>query len=70
MKADKAILQLTYISVIEAFAKQGNMTLREALDKFYKSQIYLEIREGISDMHCRSETYLAQDLLNEYETLI
>ena len=67
MKADKAILQITYSGVIEMFAKFANIPLREALDLFYKSKIYQEMREGISDMHCRSEKYLAEDLMQEFE---
>ena len=66
MKADKTLLQLTYNIVIETFAQMGNIPLREALDKFYRSQIYIEMRDGISDMHCRSEGYLAEDLMREY----
>ena len=66
MKADNIILQLKYSSVIETFAKMGNIPLREALDKFYKSQIYRKMRDGISDMHCRSDKYLAEDLLREF----
>ena len=66
MKADPIILQLTYCSVIETFAMMGNISYREALDLFYKSQIYQEMREGISDMHCRSEKYLAEDLMREF----
>ena len=66
MKADKVLLQLTYSSVIKTFAETGNIPLREALDKFYKSQIYAEMRDGISDMHCRSDKYLAEDLMREF----
>jgi len=66
MKADPFILQLKYFSVIDAFASMGNIPLREALDLFYKSEIYQEMREGVSDMHCRSDKYLAEDLLREY----
>jgi len=65
MKADRAILQLTYSSVIESLSETGNMPLRDALDMFYKSQTYIEMRDGISDMHCRSEKYLAEDILRE-----
>jgi len=66
MKADKVILQLTYSSVIDMFAKTASITCRKALDLFYKSQVYREMREGISDMHCRSEKYLAEDLMQEF----
>jgi len=65
MKTENIILQLIYPGVIGAFAEMGNIPLREALDKFYKSQIYQEMRAGISDMHCRSEKYLAEELLLE-----
>jgi hypothetical protein len=65
MKTDKIVLQLKFASVIETFAQMGNLPLRDALDKFYKSEIYIEMREGISDMHCRSEKYLAEDLIKD-----
>ena len=67
MKADSAILQLKYSSVIETFAEMGKISVREALDKFYKSQIYMEMRDGVSDMHCRSDKYLAEDLMQEFK---
>jgi len=66
MKADTAILQLTYCSVIETLATMGNISIREALDLFYKSEVYKEMRDGVSDMHCRSEKYLAEDLMQEF----
>ena len=65
MKADKALLQLKYDSVIEALAALKGISLREALDMFYKSRVYEEMREGISDMHCRSDIYLAEDIVSD-----
>jgi hypothetical protein len=65
MKADNILLQCKYFSVINAFALMGNIPLREALDLFYKSETYREMRDGVSDMHCRSDKYLAEDLLRE-----
>jgi hypothetical protein len=64
MKAHPTLLQLKYDSVIEAVAKKANVSLREAMDMFYKSPIYKEISLGISDMHCRSDGYLAEDILS------
>jgi hypothetical protein len=66
MKADKAILQITYKSVIDMFAKTANISIRKALDLFYNSQLYQEMCEGISDMHCRSEKYLTEELMQEF----
>ena len=68
MKTENIILQLIYPGVIEAFAQMTNIPLREALDKFYRSQIYIEMRDGISDMHCRSEKYLAEELMQEFSS--
>ena len=65
MKADKAILQLKYDSVIEALAELRSITLRQALDMFYRSLVYVEMRDGISDMHCRSDIYLAEEISME-----
>jgi hypothetical protein len=66
MKADNNILQIKYLSVIKTLAEMGSISLRLALDIFYKSQIYTEMSQGVSDMHCRSDKYLAEDLLQEY----
>ena len=65
MKADKAVLQLKYDSVITTLSALKGISLREALDMFYKSYTYTEMREGISDMHCRSDKYLAEEILME-----
>ncbi|MDR1322164.1 MAG: DUF3791 domain-containing protein [Gracilibacteraceae bacterium] len=48
--------------VIKAFAALENIPLRQAFDTFYKSVLYTEIVGGISDMHCRSDGYLAEEL--------
>ena len=45
--------------------RQG-LSLDEALDFFYHSQVYQLIRDGVSDMHCMSDAYLAEELEQEY----
>ncbi|MDR2579418.1 MAG: hypothetical protein LBC85_00290 [Fibromonadaceae bacterium] len=64
MKAHPTLLQSKYKGVIDALAKKANISLREALDMFYKSPIYEEISLGISDMHCRSDGYLAEEIIS------
>jgi hypothetical protein len=66
MKADSILLQLKYEDVIKEFSQYKNILLREALDMFYKSRVYQEMRIGISDMHCRSDKWLAEELAEEY----
>ena len=37
------------------------------LEFFYDSDTYLLISEGVADMHCRSDEYLADELMLEYK---
>lgn len=67
MIANPILLQKKYTRVITLFAKKANISLNSALDFFYNSEVYILMSEGISDMHCMSDTYLADDLLAEYK---
>ena len=62
MTANKTLLQRKYAHVINELAQMEGISLRVAMDLFYKSQTYQEMRAGISDMHCRSEGYLAEEI--------
>lgn len=68
MEANPILLQKKYARVIEKFAEVVGISNREALDFFYGSETYQNMREGVSDMHCRSELYLAEELQEEYES--
>jgi len=67
MTADKTILGIKYAHVINAISVRLNIDLIQAMDMFYKSYTYQEMREGISDMHCRSDEYLAEEIELEGE---
>ena len=67
MNAHPILLQKKYVKVILAFAKLVSISPREALDFFYQSQIYEEMSVGVSDMHCRDENYLAEELKAEFD---
>ncbi|MCL1814844.1 MAG: DUF3791 domain-containing protein [Treponema sp.] len=64
MTANKMLLQRKYARVISAYANLKNISLREAMEVFYNSEIYKEMRNGISYMHCRSDGYLAEEMLS------
>lgn len=66
MEANSILLQKKYARVVEAFTKMSGVSIRRALDFFYQSTIYKDMSEGISDMHCRSDEYLAEELYDEY----
>ena len=65
MIANKAILIIKYACVIDALSQRLGVDLWQAMDIFYKSHTYQEMREGISDMHCRSDGYLAEEITRE-----
>ena len=70
MIANPILLQKKYSRVIECFAKQQGLSLDAALEFFYHSQVYQLIRDGVSDMHCMSDMYLADELKQEYSDKI
>lgn len=56
-----------YNRVIECFANQKGLSLDAALDFFYHSAAYPLMRDGVSNMHCMSDAYLAEELRQEYQ---
>ena len=66
MNANPILLQKKYSRVIECFADKMNISLNDALDFFYRSELYCLMRDGVSDMHCMSDLYLAEELRLEY----
>lgn len=67
MMANPILLQKKYVRIVNLFAKQNNLSLDKALDFFYHSKTYQLMRDGVSDMHCMSDGYLAEDLAIEYK---
>lgn len=66
MKANPILLQKKYSRVIECFARRQDISLDAAVDFFYRSDVYRLVRNGVSDMHCMSDEYLAEELQQEY----
>ena len=66
MQANPTILQMKYARIVKQLAEQAELSYEEALGKFYDSQTYDLISNGIADMHCFSDEYLADELLIEY----
>ncbi len=68
MKANPILLQKKYSRVIEKFAGRAGISLGVALRFFYYSDVYCLMREGVSDLHCMSDAYLAEELEMEYQS--
>lgn len=67
MRANPILLQKKYVRIIELFAKKMDISVDKALEIFYHSEVYQLIRDGVSDMHCMSDNYLAEELELEYK---
>lgn len=65
MEANKTILQMKYARIVKIAADSMQMNYEDALELFYKSELYQLISNGIADMHCRSDEYLADILIDE-----
>jgi len=68
MKANPYLMQMKYARIVEEFARISGLSLGEALCFFYHSNEYKLISKGISDLHCMSDGYLAEDLKAEYDS--
>ena len=65
MTANKNLLRMKFARVIEAYAARTGCSLSDALDCFYRSKTYELMRDGVSDMHCMSDDYLVDELVEE-----
>ncbi|GHT00381.1 hypothetical protein AGMMS50276_26020 [Synergistales bacterium] len=59
----RILLEHKFIRIIECLSEK--LPLRKSMDILYRSQAYKEMISGISDTHCRSDKYLADELLRE-----
>jgi hypothetical protein len=66
MNANPILLQKKYARVIEKFAGRVHIQLDTALQFFYRSETAKLLRDGVSDLHCMSDEYLATELEMEY----
>ena len=62
MTANRTLLQHKYANVIAELSAHRQICLGSAMAIFYKSRTYQEMREGIIDMHCRSDKYLVEEI--------
>lgn len=61
----QTILEMKYARIIAAMAELGEMSLDDAMEAFYNSPLMPLIQEGVADLHCRSDKYLAEEILCE-----
>lgn len=67
MDANPTILQMKYARIIAAIAKMMHIDEILAMDIFYNSNTMQLINDGVGDLHCRSDLYLAEEIIREYK---
>lgn len=55
-------------NIIKSLCDLYGTTLKEAADIYYQSDISELIEEGIADLQCRSEKYLATIIWDEHKS--
>lgn len=65
-EAKQTVLQAKYARIIAILAQKFNGDAEKAFDVFYKSETLPLIQDGIADLHCRSDQYLADEIFREY----
>mgnify|MGYP001025275285 CR=1 FL=1 len=61
------ILQMKYARIIAGIADKQDISLVEAMDRFYHSVTFRLINDGIADLHCRSDRYLVDEFCIEWD---
>lgn len=70
MEASRIILDMKYARIIEILAQQLHISREEAMDLFYNSPVFELIDKGVADLHCRSDQYLADEIIKEAKSKI
>jgi hypothetical protein len=53
--------------IILCISEMAGVSIQEATDMFYESETANLIEEGVADLHCRSDKYLATLVIEEYQ---
>lgn len=59
------VLQAKYARIIALLASKENISLDQAMERFYDSDVFRLIQDGVADLHCRSDQYLADEVSRE-----
>lgn len=53
--------------IITCLSESHDISLQEATDIYYNSDTANLIEDGVADLHCRSDKYLAGEVWHEYQ---
>ena len=68
-EAFHAILEAKYARIINEISNMYSVSIEKAMDIFYNSPLLALLEEGVADVHCRRDKYLAEEIWREYQGL-
>lgn len=67
-KATRILRDMKYARIIKLIAEKQHITLEEAMDVLYASPLFEIIDDGTADLICRSDLYLADEIIRMHST--
>lgn len=65
-KATRILRDMKYARIINLIAEKQNIPLEKAMDMLYSSPLFEIIDDGTADLICRSDLYLAEEIIRQY----
>lgn len=62
-KATRILRDMKYARIIELIAEKKGIALEDAMDMLYTSPLFEIIDDGTADLICRSDLYLAEEII-------
>ena len=62
-KIDRITRDMKYARIIELLAQMQQIPSNEAMDMLYTSPLFEIIDQGVADLICRSDQYLAEEII-------
>lgn len=66
--AKQNILQAKYARIIGIISEKEGIPVLQAMSIFYNSKTFELIQNGVADLHCRSDLYLADEVIIEHQS--
>ena len=67
MEANRVLLQKKYTRIIISLADKMGISIENAMKLFYKSTVYQMLSSGETDLHCRSDYYIRDEIIIDIE---
>lgn len=65
-KPTRILRDMKYARIIELIAEKQHIPLEDAMDMLYSSPLFEVIDDGTADLICRSDIYLADEIIRMY----